>query len=347
MMSAQGIRSTITRQWELLKLLPARGPGLTSKELAVRLNDEGLSVSKRTVERDLTELSCLFPIQCNDRSKPYGWYWHRDASLDIPGISMAEALSLRLIEETVRPLLPHSVLESVESRFLLAKEKLASLGEGQALLNWSKKVAHVPAVLQQIPPHIEPDILETIQTALLNERCVDVMYHSVGKEVAQPMCLHPLALVQRGTVTYLIARVNDYTDERMFALHRVTAAELTDRVVQNAKGFDLKAYLAGGAFQFSTGANIELKVRVYKREVIQLVRESPLSEDQIIQENSGHVDVHATVADSWQLRWWLMSWGEHIEVQEPLALREELGQRLLKAAEFYAELTQPGTDQFE
>ncbi|WP_157981356.1 helix-turn-helix transcriptional regulator [Aliidiomarina sanyensis] len=341
-MSAQGIRSTITRQWELLKLLPSRAPGLTSKALAMRLNDEGLSVSKRTVERDLTELSCLFPIQCNDRSKPYGWYWQRDASLDIPGISMAEALSLRLIEETVRPLLPHSVLESVESRFLLAKEKLSSLGDDQPLLSWSKKVAHVPAVLQQIPPYIDPVILETVQTGLLKERCVEVMYQSVGKAQPHTMCLHPLALVQRGTVTYLIARVNDYKDERIFALHRVMSAELTEQAIHNEIGFDLKAYLAGGAFQFSTGERIELTIRVYNQDVIQLLRESPLSEDQRIIDHASELRVQATVSDSWQLRWWLMSWGEHIEVQEPLALRKELGQRLVKAAEFYVDSLKPG-----
>lgn len=334
-MSAQRIRSTITRQWELLKLLPSRGPGLTCKDLANRLNDEGLSVSKRTVERDLTELSCLFPIQCNNNSKPYGWFWARDASLDIPGISMAEALSLRLIEETLRPLLPRSVLESVESRFRLAQAKLESMGDTQALLNWSKKVAHVPAVLQQIPPQIDAKILETVQNGLLNARRLHVMYRSMKNSEPKAMILQPLALIQRGTVTYLIARANEYNDERMFALHRMSSAELSEQPIESNIEFDLKAYLAGGALQFSSGDTVLLTFRAYHSDVIQLLRESPLSEDQRIVEQDDLFLVSATVANSWQLRWWLMSWGEHVEVTAPPSLREEFGQRLSMAAARY------------
>jgi predicted DNA-binding transcriptional regulator YafY len=34
--------------------------------------------------------------------------------------------------------------------------------------------------------------------------------------------------------------------------------------------------------------------------------------------------VEATVADTGQLRWWLLGFGGRVEVQEPLGLREEL-----------------------
>ena len=58
-------RSTLTRQWELLKLLPPKGPGITTLELQSRLSDAGHPTTKRTIERDLVELSRLFPLQCN------------------------------------------------------------------------------------------------------------------------------------------------------------------------------------------------------------------------------------------------------------------------------------------
>ncbi|OGQ52434.1 MAG: hypothetical protein A3J24_13235 [Deltaproteobacteria bacterium RIFCSPLOWO2_02_FULL_53_8] len=37
-------------------------------------------VSKRTVERDLISLSEIFPLISNERSRPYGWSWSKDAS---------------------------------------------------------------------------------------------------------------------------------------------------------------------------------------------------------------------------------------------------------------------------
>lgn len=66
-MPASSIRSTLSRQWELLKSLPARPPGVTAQLLAKRLDEAGFRVSKRTIERDLVELSQLFPLQCNDK----------------------------------------------------------------------------------------------------------------------------------------------------------------------------------------------------------------------------------------------------------------------------------------
>ena len=92
-MAANSTRSTLSRQWELLKLLPSRGPGLTASQITEKLkNDHG--VNKRTVERDLQELSRLFPLQCNDQGKPYGWHWRPGAQLELPGIEPATKIAL-------------------------------------------------------------------------------------------------------------------------------------------------------------------------------------------------------------------------------------------------------------
>ncbi|WP_194757189.1 helix-turn-helix transcriptional regulator [Aliidiomarina indica] len=335
-MSAQGTRQTVTRQWELLKQLPSRGPGITSGELTQRLIDEGFAVSKRTVERDLSDLSCLFPIQCNDKSRPFGWYWLRDASVDLPGVSLAEAMSLTLVEETLKPLLPHSVLQAIQPRFELARAKLNSLGTNQKLLNWSKKVAHVPAMLTQLPPEINEEVLDQVQLALLHERCVHIAYHSMGHPEAKTMTLHPLGLVQRGTVTYLIARVEGYDDVRMFALQRISSAQVQeDAPCHPPQSFDLQAYVEQGAFQFSAGKTLVLRVKIYSADVVRLLTESPLSKDQRITNLGEYSTLSATVNDSWQLRWWLLSLAELVEVLEPTTLRKGIAERLQQAAKRY------------
>ena len=81
-------RHTIARQWQLLKLLPGRHPGMSSTQLQAALTTVGHTTSKRTVERDLVELAALFPLQCNSKGMPYGWYWQ-------PGLSLGEAQQLQ------------------------------------------------------------------------------------------------------------------------------------------------------------------------------------------------------------------------------------------------------------
>ena len=151
-MSANGTRMTIARQWEVLKLLPSRAPGHTVKEITQRLESEGFSISKRSVERDLVELSRIFPIVCNDKSKPYGWYWSKDAIVDLPGLSLAESLSLTLIEGTVKSLLPPSVLEAITPRFQQAHAHLEALEKEHKLATWRDKVAVVTQLMPQQSP---------------------------------------------------------------------------------------------------------------------------------------------------------------------------------------------------
>jgi len=81
-------RHTIARQWQLLRLLPDYPPGLSSTQLQQALAKVGHPTSKRTVERDLNELAGLFPLHCNSKGMPYGWYWQ-------PGLSLGEAQLLQ------------------------------------------------------------------------------------------------------------------------------------------------------------------------------------------------------------------------------------------------------------
>lgn len=74
-MPKSSLHLALARQWEMLKKFPADGPGLTASQVTAWLQGQGYRVSKRTVERDLVELSTSFGIVCNDKSIPYGWHW--------------------------------------------------------------------------------------------------------------------------------------------------------------------------------------------------------------------------------------------------------------------------------
>jgi len=75
------VASAIVRQWHLLTLLP-KGPRVVdSATLADLLRGRGIVAHRRTIQRDLVELSRTFPIVSEDRHKPYGWRWADDAEL--------------------------------------------------------------------------------------------------------------------------------------------------------------------------------------------------------------------------------------------------------------------------
>jgi len=211
--------STVARQWELMRLIPSHSPGKTVRQLREALETAGYEVTKRTVERDLADLSGGFPLQCNTISKPYGWYWEAGAQLEIRGMDLNEALSLGLLEEILRPLVPSSFVRGLEGRFALARQKLASL-EGNERAQWSERVRYVPPGQTFLPPSVLPSLLHEVQEALLHSRKLRVSYRSAGTDSDKELELHPLALIQQGVRTYLVATAFDYEKPLLYALHR-------------------------------------------------------------------------------------------------------------------------------
>lgn len=107
--------SALVRQWHLLSLLP-RGPRrIDSRSLEDALRARGLAVHRRTIQRDLVELSGVFPLVADERSKPYAWGWADDVELRcaIP----------------VLPLERHTALE-MELRLLVRKAAVPAVSEG-------------------------------------------------------------------------------------------------------------------------------------------------------------------------------------------------------------------------
>lgn len=100
-------RETLLRQWQMLRMIPRFPSKITAKTLHEKLASENFTVTKRTVERDLQSLSESFPILSDERDMPYGWSWSKDAKVfDVPGLSNSEALTFKLVEQHLKPLLP-------------------------------------------------------------------------------------------------------------------------------------------------------------------------------------------------------------------------------------------------
>jgi predicted DNA-binding transcriptional regulator YafY len=328
-MPSNKTRNTLVRQWELLKLLPTRGSGKSAKELTISLGEAGYSVSKRQVERDLIGLQEVFCLQCNDASMPFGWLWPNNGSADLPGLTLAEALSLRIIEEALDPLLPSSVKTALGSKFAQAKSKLAALKGISKTARWADKVKTVQPALTLLPPDVNSDVLESIQTALLQDEQVEVRYVGNNLKDAE-LTLNPLGLIVRGAITYLVATAFKYEDVRLYAMHRIKKAKALYERVERPKGFDLSRYVDDGALEFGGGKPVMLHM-VVSPNLARILGETPISMDQKISEKKNTLQLTATVVDSWQLRWWILSQGDDVTVLKPTLLTKEIYSTLKKA----------------
>jgi predicted DNA-binding transcriptional regulator YafY len=334
-------RQAISRQWELLKSIPRRPPGLTPAELASRLEGLGYAVDVRTVQRDLNNLSALFPLLADESAKPYRWSWADGSELDVPGIELGDAVSLKLMEAFLRPLLPASIVSALAPRFELAGRKLAELAGSNAAARWLDKVHVALPALGLQPPMIGEGVLEQVQAALFADRQLLMDYRSAasGGET-RPLRVHPLALVQRGAVSYLVATIGDYQDPRLLALHRMDSVRRTEESSRVPQDFSLEAFVASGALEFGDGATPVIRLQAWVHpDLARHLQETPMSADMKLTptpEEDGFT-LRATVRDTWQLRWWLLSQGAQIVVRSPAALRRGLRECLREALAGYEE----------
>lgn len=59
-------------------------------------------------------------------------------------------------------------------------------------------------------------VSDVMHQALLKEKVVTVKYQSADSTEPKPLTLHPLGLVQRGLVSYVVATAFDYTNVRFY-----------------------------------------------------------------------------------------------------------------------------------
>ncbi len=329
-------KETLSRQWHMLRRIPRYPMKITARYLKETLDNEGFNITKRTVERDLLELSSTFPLMLDDREKPYGWSWQKNApSFDLPSLGNNEALAMMMVEQHLTGLLPVSTIEVLKPYFKSARQHLTTIPKAKNVSSWLNKVRTVPPNQPLLPPKIKAEVQRSVTEALLLEKQLQIKYKRRGEAKILDYRIHPLALIQRGSVIYVYARIGDYEDIKILALHRIESVEILESPTDYPDGFDIDKEIAKGRFDFGSGKTIRLKAK-FSADAGEHLFETPLSADQVIdQQPNGDLLVKASVADTPQLVWWLLALGAGVEVLEPPTLRKKVASAHKDAARIY------------
>ncbi|WP_018937174.1 YafY family protein [Thioalkalivibrio sp. ALJ24] len=338
MTQGNGMRATLQRRMLLLGMVPRQPRRVSAPELVERLQARGLDTTLRTIERDLESLSAFLPLGRDERDRPYGWYWLADAPLqDMPALDPETALTLQILDAHASRLLPPSARERLAPQVARAREVLEATGQSSGLSLWPERVRILPNGPPLDPPAIPEGVFATVQQGLLERRCLDITYRSRSKERVRDHRIHPLALVFREPVTYLLATIEPHQDVLHLAAHRIEAAALTEVTARDPDaGFDLDQLIEEGAFDYPEGETIRLELCV-SPELAYHLHEARLSDDQTIEPAGAgeHSRVTATVRDTARLKWWLLGLGASVEVLEPRSLRDAMIQELESARMAY------------
>lgn len=329
---------TLLRQWHMLQAIP-RGPRRVSvRELHSRLTDAEFIVTERTIQRDLQELAQVFPLLVDESSKPFGWSWQPDSpSFDLPGLTVAEALALTLVEQQLSNALPPVTLDTLRPHFRSAQQTLGAIDPRASAKTWLHKVRTISPMQRLVAPDVDLGCQRVIYDALLRDRQLKLTYRKRDTQQAvQYDVVHPLAVIQRGQLIYLVCMFADYEDVRTLAMHRVMHAEMLYLDSRKKDGFTLDDYIASGHMGVRDGEPITLKAR-FSRAAGEHLFETPLVVDQLLAAlPDGRLELTATLPNTRELRWWLLGLGDGVEVLQPPAVRAEMQAVIQRMAAHYA-----------
>ncbi len=338
-MNMRKAKDTILRYLALLQLLPEKSPGISTSEIQTRLENDNpdYSVTPRTIQRDLEKLSAVFSITCDTQGKTNYWYWNDKSSFtQIPAMSESSALALRLAEEYLSTIMPPATLKSLNPYFNHAKEVLKST----RLDHWTKKVKIIRRGPELIPPKINQAVHDVVYKALLEGKQIKAIYQGRGKDEPGEYTMSPQGLVVRDGIIYLVASLWSYGDVSHFALQRMKKAELLNEPAQQLAGFSLEKHIEEDKEFSYPVSDRKIKLRLLlEPHIATHLSECRLSEDQTLKpRKDGRVLLEATVADTDDLRWWLLGFGDKIEVLSPKSIRREFSELFTNLLKTYKKI---------
>jgi len=328
---------TLYRQWVMLTKIPRYPRKTTVATLKDILTGEGYFIDTRTVQRDLNKLSVSFPLSNETEGRKNYWFWIEDATIqDLPGMDPVTALAFDMAKSYLEPLLPKTTLNLLQPYFTRAKEVLNDETKS-SLRKWPEKVKTIERGQKLQAASIDSGVQQTIYQALLEEKTLQASYTPRGQDNPKDYLIHPLGIVHRMGVVYLICTLWQYDDIKQLALHRFKAATIEDEAANIRSDFSLTEYIESDQkLAYPIGSkNINLKL-LFDKTVAEHLAETPLSENQTISpQGDTKVVVTATVTDTLELQWWLQAFGDNVEVIEPIQMREKFKETIKRLALIY------------
>jgi predicted DNA-binding transcriptional regulator YafY len=301
-----------------LLLLQARGR-VTAAEVA-----EELEVSVKTARRDLEALAMAGIPVYSQAGRNGGWSLVGGARTDLSGLTAAEARALFLLAGPSAALTPEAktalrkLVQALPETFRSAAEAAAAA----IVLDPAGWGDHPPAD----PPH-----LQALQQAVVDGRQARIGYSDRRRQETD-RTVHPLGLVEKGSVWYLVAGTE--AGMRTFRLSRIRSVEVTDEQVDRPPDFDLAtAWQATVAAVEERRTSVRAIVHVDPRAVGPL-RQQFGTGFQVLRDGlpDGRVEVEIAMSYPNRIAEQLAGWGGHVEVVSPDEVRDllaEIGNQLV------------------
>jgi len=335
--------------WDILECLRRDGDWVPSRILYGWLRPKyGRSAaSAKTMQRGMQRLFEAGHIDGRGQGSARCWRLNPDsapARVEVKSVELAVAL-LQL-EQFAASQLPPDSLKIMREYCSRSRELLNShpsfprYVEGRA---WLGKAAIIDSGYPLVPPEHDETLMQTLADALYRGQKLALRYQNGALSTGEPAHyqVSPLALVERGSVLYLVSgrlsRRSGRFTRYLHRIDRIVDAAVTSDPADIDPSFDLERFLRHEhTLLFFPEAPQRITLKVREREFQSRLRHYRLSTDQVIKETAGGFELTATVRPSLTLRQFLLGLAPDVILVKPAKLRRDLQKILGSAASAYS-----------
>jgi proteasome accessory factor B len=308
----------LTRQWRLLQLID-RPQGITVDDAA-----RELAVTIRTIWRDLLVLQDAgFPLTTDRAADGNRSVWRVTENFKraLPlKLTLGELVALLMSRDLLTPLGVSVLGPEVASAFdkiqsALSRDALKLIEQMRDRLGVRAAGAKLQAPAAEHLP--------MIHNALAEHRTLRTRYYSASRDREDVREIDPYHLTLHNGGLYVVGHCHLRDAVRIFAVERMRTLELTRGRFEVPASFDAEKYLAG-AWGILRGDLVTVRV-VFARGLARYIRERVWHPGQKLRDlPDGRVEMTVHVADTLEVRRWILGFGVGAEVVAPEGLREAL-----------------------
>ena len=311
-------KTSLQRQWSLLKSLSARHYGITVREMAGEMG-----VSEKTIRRDLDVFRDVgFPLE-----ETVGDFGRKRWRITHPGIQPPlsfrydEALALYLGRKFLEPLAGTLFWDAAQRAFQKIRASL-----GKPALDYIARLTDVfhPTSVGVSDYTSKAELIDTLMVAIEDCKAVHILYQS--QQATEPAFrdVYPYGMSYHRGSLYLVAHAPEYEEIRHYKVDRIEAAEISPFPFRRPKNFDLATHLATSFGVYQGKDDVTVRIR-FVPDTARYVLESKWHPSQrLTKRRDGSVLAEFRLCGTEEIKSWVLSFGAKAVVLEPESLRREI-----------------------
>jgi proteasome accessory factor B len=294
----------------------------TGKSYAVSDLSKMFGTSRRTIFRDLKELQAI-GVPYHYDAKSGGYTMEPDFFLPPVDLNLQEALSLLLLAHKAR----NQIQLPFENSALLAALKIENNLPSDIRQYCNRVLQNISARASARTPVGHSDIDKTfveLQRAIAKKRKVDFRYLSLPERTIINVELCPYHLLYNNPTWYVLGHSSVHRKIYTFELNHIRDLKTKNECFVGGENFDVYKYIGNAWSMKPEGQIYNVKLRFLPEATKDVTEIQWHKSQKVTHDSNGSAIVEFRVDGLGEITWWILGYGDQVQVLAPKALREKI-----------------------